>query len=255
MHPDLKTLIELQELDNSVSALTSRIESSPLEIQALKDQLSEFTRIHDERKARLAGNQKERRALDAEVQAIRTKIEKHKEQLYQVKTNEQYRAMQKEVEGEEANIRKVEDRILEKMVEAEQIEKLIREAESSLAGEKDRVEAHIGQIEASRQDNESERSALLARREGLTGSLAYEVLAHYDRLRRGRHGIALAEVRDGFCGGCHVLLRPQAYNEIRSSDVYMTCEACARILYYIPPEAENATAAEAQASPRAAAQS
>ncbi|MGH9448992.1 MAG: zinc ribbon domain-containing protein [Terriglobia bacterium] len=248
MHPDLKTLIELQKADNSISTLTLRIDASPLEIEALKKQLDDFIHIHEERKARLAANQKERRDLDAEVQAIRAKIARHKDQLYQVKTNEQYRAMQKEVDGEEGNLRKAEDRILEMMVEAEQIDNHIHEAASRLQGEKSRVEEETRRIDASRRLDEAERSGLLERRKALTGALGYEVLAHYDRLRRGRHGIALAEVRDGFCGGCHVLLRPQAYNEIRTDDVYMTCEACARILYYVAP-AESAAAAEADPDP------
>ncbi len=257
MHPDLKTLIELQQVDNSISILTSRIDSSPLEAQALKDQLNEFIRIHEERKTRLVANQRERRELDAEVQAIGTKITKHKEQLYQVKTNEQYRAMQKEVEGEEGNIRKTEDRILEKMVEAEQIDNHIREASSRLDGEKVRVEEEIRRMEASRQQAQEERNGLLERRKTLTAALGYEVLAHYDRLRRGRHGVALAEVRDGLCTGCHVRLRPQAYNEIRTSDVYMTCEACARILYYVPPAESGAAtpAADPDPGPQADAQS
>ncbi len=112
MHPDLKILIELQQVDRNISELTSKIDSSPHEIQALKEQLNEFTRTLDERKARLSANQKERRDLEGDLQTIRAKISRHKDQLYEVKTNEQYRAMLKEIEGEEENIRKVEDRIL-----------------------------------------------------------------------------------------------------------------------------------------------
>lgn len=243
MHPDLKTLIELQQADNAVSALSSRIDATPQQVQALKDQLSEFLRVYDERKTRLAANQRERRDLDGDVQAIRGKISKHKEQLYQVKTNEQYRAMLKEVEGEEANIRKTEDRILEKMVEAEQIDKQIREAASRLESEKARVESEVRHLETARKEAEQERETLLERRKGLIPTLGDDVLAHYERLRRGRQGVALAEVRDGLCTGCHVRLRPQAYNDIRTGSVYMTCEACSRILYYVPPaESEPAEA-------------
>lgn len=253
MHPDVKTLIELQQVDNALSALTSRIESTPQEIQALRNQLNDFLRICDERKTRLAANQKERRDLDGDVQAIRAKIARHRDQLYEVKTNEQYRAMLKEVEGEEANLRKAEDRILERMVDAEQVEKQIREAAARLESEKARVETEVGRLESARREAERERSALLARRETLTPTLSDSVLAHYERLRRGRNGTALAEVRDGLCMGCHVRLRPQAYNEIRTQDIYMTCEACARILYYTPaPEGELAPADDsgAQAAAR-----
>src|SRR5579863_8927794 len=143
MHPDLKTLIELQQVDTSLSSLSSRIDATPHQIQALNDQLNEFLRICDQRKARLAANQKERRDMDGDVQAIKVKISKHKDQLYQVKTNEQYRAMLKEVEGEEEKIRGTEDRILEKMVEAEQIDKQIREAASRLDSEKAHVETEV----------------------------------------------------------------------------------------------------------------
>ncbi|MGH9405638.1 MAG: zinc ribbon domain-containing protein [Terriglobia bacterium] len=228
----MKTLIELQELDSSVSALSSRIDSTPQQVQALKAQLSDFIRIYEERKARLSANQKERRDLDGDVQTIRAKIARHKDQLYQVKTNEQYRAMLKEVEGEEANLGKAEDRILEKMVEAEQIEKQIREASSILDAETARIEREIRDLEAARKEAEQHKAALFGRRAPLVAALPEHILNHYERLRRGRNGIALAEVRDGLCTGCHVRLRPQAYNEIRTGEVFMTCEACARILFY-----------------------
>lgn len=233
---DVKTLIELQQVDTGIASLTSRIEAAPQQVQALKDQLKNFLQVVDERKARLAANQKERRELDGNAQGIRLKIEKHKNQLYEVKTNEQYRAMLKEVEGEEANLRKAEDRILEKMVEAEQAEKQIREASARLESERSRIDSEIARLEESRGEAEREKAALLERRKTMAPAVSDNVLAHYERLLRGRQGVALAEVRDGLCTGCHVRLRPQAYNEVRTQDVYLTCETCARILYYIPVE-------------------
>lgn len=243
MYPDLKTLMELQQVDQTSSELTSRIDSSPLEIQALKDQLDRFLHTLDERKARLSANQKERRDLDGDLQAIQAKISKHKEQLYAVKTNEQYRAMLKEIDGEEENTRKTEDRILEKMVEAEQIDKLVREASSHLDSEKARVASEIQKIESICKEAEEERAGLFRRRQELVATLNDEILGLYERLRKGRNGVALAAVRDGLCMGCHVRLRPQAYNEVRSSDLLVTCETCNRILYFIaPPEVEEAGA-------------
>ncbi len=251
VHPDLKTLIELQQVDRNISELTSKIDSSPLEIQTLQAQLHEFTRALDERKSRLSANQKERRDLEGDLQAIRAKISKHKDQLYEVKTNEQYRAMLKEIEGEEENIRKGEDRILEKMVEAEQIDKLIREASGRLDSEKARVQSEVSRLEALRKESEQTRAQLQARREELTKALSEETLRLYEKLRKARNGMALAEVRDGLCTGCHVRLRPQAYNDVRSSELLLTCETCSRILYYIP-QLEGAAGDELAADQRAA---
>ena len=101
MHPDLKGIVEVQQLDQQVAELTVQIDSLPKQIQTLQSQLDDFIHTHEERKKRLAANLKERKDLESEIKAIQEKITKHKDQLYQVKTNDQYRAMLKEIEGEE----------------------------------------------------------------------------------------------------------------------------------------------------------
>ena len=73
----------------------------------------------------------------------------------------------------------------------------------------------------------------------------------YERVRAGRNGVAVAEARDGFCTGCHVRLPPQAYNEVRTNEMLVTCENCSRILYYVEPRERNEPNPEAQAKPSA----
>ena len=76
MHPGLKTVIELQQLDAQIAELSAQIDLLPKEIQELETQLHEFIHAHDERKQRLAKNLKERKDLEVEIQSIRTKITK-----------------------------------------------------------------------------------------------------------------------------------------------------------------------------------
>ncbi len=235
MHPGLKTVIELQQLDAQIAELAAQIELLPKEVQALETQLHEFIHAHDERKQRLAKNQKERKDLEAEIQAIRARISKHKDQLYEVKTNEQYKAMLREIEGEEGKVRAFEDQILEKMLEAEQLEKLIRDAASRLDSEKARVAAEVQKLQALRQTDVEERDRLQAQRHQDAASVEPQVLALYERLHRGKRGLAVAEVRGGLCAACNVLLRPQLFNEIRANEAITTCENCGRILYYVEP--------------------
>ena len=246
VHPELKTVIELQQVDLRIAELTLQIDASPSQIQTLETQLSDFLRAHEERKVRLSANQKERRELEAEVQAVQAKISKHKDQLYQVKTNEQYRAMLKEIEGEEENIRKIEDKTLERMLEAEALQKQVQDAAARLEGEKARVGAEKNRLESARQAAEGERSQLRARRATLADGLSVAVRETYERVARGRRGVAVAEVRDGFCTGCNVRLRPQIYNDIRAKESILTCESCSRILYYVEPAPEEIDAAGGQ---------
>ena len=239
MNPDLKAVVELQQVDQRVAELTTQIDSLPKQIQTLQSQLDDYIHAHEERKKRLAANQKDRKAMEGDIKVIQEKISRHKDQLYQVKTNDQYKAMVKEIEGEERNIRQIEDKILEKMIEAEDIQKHVEEAASRLEGEKARVAAEIKGLETERQKDLQEREQLQARRQELSAALTGGVLELYERIRIARPGVAVAEVRDGLCTACNVRLRPQRYNEVRSSDTVMTCDNCSRILYYIEPAAEE----------------
>ncbi len=242
MHPDLKAVIEVQQLDQQVAELTVLIDSLPKQIQTLQSQLDDFIHAHEERKKRLTANLKEHKDLEGDIKAVQEKITKHKDQLYQVKTNEQYKAMLKEIEGEESNIRKTEDQILEKMIEAEEIQKHVQEAAARLEGEKSRVAAEIKRLEDERRKDLDERERLQAQRKEVSATLTSTVLALYERIRTYRTGAAVAEVRNGLCTACNVLLRPQNYNEVRSNAAVMTCENCSRIVYYIEPPAEEQTA-------------
>jgi len=247
LHPDLKAVIELQQIDQRIAELTAQIDALPSQIQTLETQLNEFIHAHEERKQRLAKNQKERRDLEFGIQGIQACISKHKDQLYEVKTNEQYRAMLKEIEGEEAKIRKIEDQILEEMIEAEQLEKHIHDAAARLDGEKARVAGEVMQLQALRQADEEERERLEKQRQSDAAGLSAGVLDLYERMR-ARRGQAVAEVREDFCTACNVRLRPQLFNEVRGNQALLTCENCSRILYYVePPPTESAEAQGADA--------
>jgi len=246
VHPDLKTVIDLQQVDSRIAELASQITAVPSRIQAIETQLNDSLRAHEARKLRLSANQKERRDLEGEVKVVEERISKHKDQLYQVKTNEQYRAMQKEIGGEEDKIRQIEDRILEKMEEAEGLQKLVQEAAARLDEEQVRVAGEKKRLETGRLSAEAERTELLARRSVLAEGLNAAVRDTYERVRRGRQGIAVAEVRDGFCTACNVRLRPQSYNEVRTGQGIVTCESCSRILYYLEPPADLSGLAEGE---------
>jgi predicted nucleic acid-binding Zn-ribbon protein len=143
--------------------------------------------------------------------------------------------MTKEIEGEEAKVRAIEDEILEKMLEAEEIQKQVQEAGTRLESQRSLVAAEIARLESEQKVDDQERRVLQARRSEIQSSLSEPTRSLYDRIRPAKRGIAVAEVREGLCTACNVLLRPQVYNEVRTNEILLTCDNCGRIIYYPGP--------------------
>ena len=229
---DLKKLVDLQKIDLRRDALEARVAKMPLEITALDELIKDHQNTYEKHRDQLAENQKERRNLEGEIQLLQEKISKHKTQLYELKSNVQYQAMVQEIEIEEARVRKEEDKILEKMEEGDQCEELVSQSEKTLLTQKTVIDKQKKALEVDLTTTQGQLQKILERRKWATSGVDVDLLAGYHRVQKLRGGTAMAEVRDGFCGGCNVRLRPQAYNDIRSNRSIINCESCNRILFY-----------------------
>jgi len=233
MNQDLQTLIELQRLDTAIAALEAEVESLPHRIAQVESTLSEHIQAVEASKARLAENQRGRRKRESDVSGHREKISKYKGQVFEVKTNEQYKALLHEIEFHEAEIRKLEDAMLSEMIDSETLEKELREAEKNLAAERTRTDKEISEARERQQRDETELRSARTARADVQGRLAIPLYETYARVAKFRNGIGVAEVLNGTCGACHVRLRPQAYAETRLSTQIVICESCGRILYFV----------------------
>src|SRR5579884_1922105 len=119
MNADLKQLIRLQSIDLSIQELRSRIDKFPSISKALDEKLKSAQAGLEAAKERVKNNQGNRKKLESEIGTIEGKISKYRDQMIAVKTNEEYRALQHEIEHAQTGIRKVEDDILNLMMEGE----------------------------------------------------------------------------------------------------------------------------------------
>ena len=235
MNPHLAILIDLQQLDTTIRALDTEIKSLPQKIAEIESTLAAHIQKVESDKKRVAENQLGRRKREIEIASLREKISKHKGQMLEVKTNDQYKALLHEIEFHESAIRKLEDEILSEMIESEAIEKELRQAEKSLAEERLRAKGEIEEARSRQQQNDEKLKVTQAQRAQSQSALPSEVIETYERILAGRRGIAVTPVHNGACSACHVRLRPQAYNDVQTNATLLHCESCSCILYYVPP--------------------
>ena len=82
-------------------------------------------------KERLTENQNARRAIEKEVAVHQGRLSKFREQAMAVKTNQEYHAIQKEIGFAQGEIKALEDKILERMVQADDLTATVKRAEAS----------------------------------------------------------------------------------------------------------------------------
>jgi predicted nucleic acid-binding Zn-ribbon protein len=236
MLPDLKLVIRLQDIDHRLAELAKEIAALPVHIAEIEKKLVSHERKLEADRAALAANQKERKKCEGDIQMQEQKISKLKDQMVTAKTNEQYRAFQHEIEFCQKEIRKLEDRILELMGESEPLDKNVKAAETALKAEKAQVEAEKNQARERTAVDQKAQSELQAERASIAQSITPSAYQNYERVRKGRKGIAVAEVVDGRCTACHIALRPQYFQDLKRGEKILSCESCQRILYYNPPQ-------------------
>jgi predicted nucleic acid-binding Zn-ribbon protein len=229
MNADLERLLSLQVADREIARLRQEIAALPQRISEVEAKLNSAKAQIEAAKARIKAGETARRKHEADIQAERQKISKYRDQSLDVKTNDQYKALMHEISFAEQAIREKEDKILETMVEAEEQEKVVRAAEAELKAQTAIIEREKAEVRARTEQDERELAEWTAKRNQLRDGINSDTLTHYDRVLRLR-GSGVAEVRNGKCSACNVLLRPQELQEALSQEIVMTCNSCGRIL-------------------------
>jgi uncharacterized protein len=238
VHPDLERLIQLQALD-SRAAEARRLQASIPETQrALEDRLESARGAVAAAKERLAANQTSRRALEKDIAAIQTRLSRYKDQLMEVKTNREYHAMQHEIETAQGEVKRLEDQMLELMVDGDDISAVLKSAETALKTDEQQIVHDRTDLDRQLEVAGQSLEQLTRERGSVAAAIPPATLALYELVARGRKGIAVALARDERCAECHVRIRPQVYQQIRQNNSIVQCDSCQRVLYFIPPKAD-----------------
>ena len=239
MNPDIQHLIRLQHLDSQIESARRRIAEIPAVQAALVTRLEQATAAVETVKHRLAESQGERKKIEAEVATIQTRLSKYKGQLTELKTNKEYQTMQHEIVVAEEAIRSLEDRVLERMEEAENLTRDLKAAEAELKTQQSAIASERKALDAEAAALQKTADEAAAGRTAAAKELSPTALKLFEHVSKQRKGLAVAEARDGGCTVCHVRMRPQMFNEVRRGESLVQCESCLRILYFVPQDAST----------------
>lgn len=236
----LSVLIELQALDSALEAARKRLADFPAAEKLSSQQVATATAGLDAAKGALNDSTAARKLVEKDVAGVDTRMARFEEHKAAVKTNEQFHALQHEMEMGKQEKAVLEERVLEMMMDADALAEKVKAAEGVLAQANAALKAMQAEHAKDKAVLEAEIAALMADRATKTPGVDKATLAKYETLLKGRKGIAISQMVNGGCTACHMGLRPAVQAQVKKNDALHTCENCQRILYYLAPTATDA---------------
>jgi hypothetical protein len=236
MSPDLERLIKLQHLDTNINDARQSIAAHPQRLADADARLLAATTVVESARHRLKESQESRRALEKDAALFQGRLTKFKDQLAAVKTNREFTAMQHEIATAQADLGASEEKVLERMMEADALAAEVKHAEAAFAAQQKQVEAEKKELAEDVTSVEASLAKWAEMRTALVKEIEPRLLTLFEQMAKQRKGIALScASRDGLCSICHVRLRPQVFQKVRANDSIIQCDSCQRILYFVPP--------------------
>jgi len=227
----LDILFALQQKDDQLKEIEIIIKEIPLQIKELEGERDSRSEMIEKAKKKLQINIEDRKKLEREIAVLRDKIIKHKDQMKKVTTNKEYQGFINEINFEESGITGVEEKIIEKMIEADEIMGIIRETESEFNKIAAEYNQKIKDLQSYLEYHKNKLSEETKNKKELRTRIAANLLKAYENLFVKKAGKAVSFVQSDFCGVCNIKIRPQALSELIISNDVLICESCGRILF------------------------
>lgn len=230
MYNRLKTLYQLQLLDDQLDVLEELRGDLPNTVHALESRIEELKKEIHSKEIQQKESLEKRESNEKEMERLHENQKKFKAQLYQVRNNKEYDALTKEIDHTDEQISKMEaenDALadLSKSL-SQQIEEIVP-ALDELQNELKEKEADLKEIIKA---NEREESKLQAERKKIEEQVKKADLSVYMRIRKAKKGKAVVTIKRSACSGCHNIVPSQRQLEIRRNNKLFFCEYCGRIL-------------------------
>ena len=231
----LKTLYQLQTTLSEIDKIRTLRGELPLEVQDLEDEITGLkTRIENinneisELKSSVTGKK-------IEIEKAKNSIEKYKAQQDNVRNNREYDVLSKEIEFQSLEVELCEKRIREYTASIKSKEEEIEKNKQILEERGKDLEVKKSELDEIVAETKQEEEKLRDKAKALEANIELRLLQAFKRIRKNsRNGLAITYVQRDACGGCFNKIPPQKQLDIRMRKKIIVCEYCGRIM--IDPE-------------------
>jgi len=227
----LKALYDLQVVVSEIDKIKTLRGELPLEVQDLEDDIAGLeTRIENFR-AEVKECEDILSGRKTDIENSKALIIKYKEQQDNVRNNREFDFLSKELEFQGLEIEFAEKKIREaQLVLKTKSDEMIAAEEHLSERRKDLVQKQE-ELEEIISETRSEEDTLREKAKDIESLIEPRLLAAFKRIRKSaRNGLSVVSVQRDACGGCFNKIPPQRQMDIRMGKKVIVCEYCGRIM-------------------------
>ncbi len=224
-------LLELQKTDLALNKI--RREKDRIPAEAAKEQ--EDIAFQNERlkKAReqVSAMEVRRSALARETAGQEEKIIKLKGQQAQVKKNDEYVALTREIEHAEEHSQTLEEAQLNLLFEIDEEKLAVKELEQEITKMIGIHQKRVSRLEEKAKEIEAGLGDLEKSLQSLHAVVPGELLSLYETTKSRAKSPWIVPLRDQICTGCHLRVSNEVQAKATNDPLPAVCDQCGRLVY------------------------
>ncbi|HBZ00885.1 MAG TPA: hypothetical protein DEO84_06140 [candidate division Zixibacteria bacterium] len=236
LQKDLTLLLGLQEIDDQLGELERSRIYLPEMIQSLEKEIDELNQAIAINDKILEESQREQRMFELEIETDKQELDKFQKQMKVIKTNKEYDALTAEIDAKKQGVADKEEKTLALMAAADEAREKSAELKSMLTEVKTRNTTQLETLRNQESTLQAKIEDKIIERNNLIKDINRQIVGVYERIRKGKGGMAVVPVRKRACSGCFKQIPPQRIQEIRRGDRIFACDSCGRILTWTDEE-------------------
>lgn len=239
----IEQLIVLQAVDDEIILLEGEIKQAPLELSDLEGRVAAVKERQGQINERLEILRGQQKKLEFEIEEDAGKIKKSKNKLMMVQNTREHQAMVREMDSlEKINRTREEEQValaeeLSRQFEARQE---MDDRTSTLIADLDKKRSSLDKRMA---DAQKRLASLGSKRKTACGVVPPPILGRYEFIRSRISNPVIVPVDGGVCGGCHISIPPQIFNDLQKGTQIISCPNCQRLIYWCEHFTEQDAAA------------
>jgi predicted nucleic acid-binding Zn-ribbon protein len=226
----LLSLYNLQQICSQIDKIRVVRGELPNEVRDMEDALIGMQTRIEKHKEELEELKQKIVAQDVKIKEAAVLIKRYEDQQNNVRNNREFESLSKEIDYQKLEIQVAEKHKVkfttDVAVKTEDIavfEEKGKEIEEILNQKKSELADIIA-------DTEKEEKELIEKSEKLKKNVDQRLLNAFERIRNNaRNGLAIVLIERDACGGCFSTIPPQRQLDIRLHKKIIVCEACGRI--------------------------